>query len=245
MLGMQNETIFIKSCYRRNLEISVEIKEDANKNKKHASGVYAGVATQVMDFISGLSEEEMYTGIINCTTIEDVLKVEALLKAHDIKVKPFHGKLPKDEKEEALKLWCDGTVRVVVTTMAFGMGIDKATVKWVLHYGIPRSMENLVQEMGRAGRDEKRSVCKIMYSPSDKAKIQSALHKDPASLERQGKCLQSVVDFCTRINECRHWQVCAYFADDEGKKRLRKACEMCDVCHKTLTSQMKRLSHAN
>jgi len=82
-----------------------------------------------MEFISGLSEEEMYTRIIYCTTIEDVLKVEALLKAHDIKVKPFHGKLPKDEKEEALKLWCDGTVRVVVATMAFGMGIDKATVR--------------------------------------------------------------------------------------------------------------------
>jgi superfamily II DNA helicase RecQ len=63
-------------------------------------------------------------------------------------------------------------------------------------------MENLAQEMGRAGRDEKRSVCKIMYSPSDKAKIQSALHKDPAYLERQGgKCLQSVVNFCTRIKE--------------------------------------------
>eukprot|EP00242_Pyramimonas_sp_CCMP2087_P002164 CAMPEP_0198228926 /NCGR_PEP_ID=MMETSP1445-20131203/113855_1 /TAXON_ID=36898 /ORGANISM="Pyramimonas sp., Strain CCMP2087" /LENGTH=303 /DNA_ID=CAMNT_0043909363 /DNA_START=561 /DNA_END=1472 /DNA_ORIENTATION=- len=175
---------FISSCYRSNLHISLMIKADVTEKKRlHSSGVMikAAVATQVLDFIIAQPEETMYTGIIYCTTIEDVMNVTALLKSEGISAMPYHGRLSKDEKDGALKSWLDETVRVVVATMAFGMGIDKASVRWVLHFSLPRSMENLAQEMGRAGRDQNRSECCIMFSASDQEKIKNTLHKDPAS----------------------------------------------------------------
>jgi RecQ family ATP-dependent DNA helicase len=256
MLGMQRDgdvlEPFISSCYRSNLHISMMTKADVTEKKSlHSSGVKmkAAVATQVLDFITAQPEETMYTGIIYCTTIDDVMNVTALLGSEGISAMPYHGRLSKDEKDGALKAWLDETVRVVVATMAFGMGIDKASVRWVLHFSLPRSMENLAQEMGRAGRDQKRSECCMLFSASDKDKIKNTLHKDPASQARMAKCLQDVVRFSiNEEQECRHWLLCAYFGDKDGKTALRRhtnggrgSCGMCDACENSIATALKKV----
>ena len=110
-------------------------------------------------------------------------------------------------------------------------------------------MENLAQEMGRAGRDQNRSECCIVFSASDQEKIKNTLHKDPASQARMGKCLQDVVSFCINEDEeCRHWLLCAYFGDKAGKSMLRKltnegmdSCSKCDACELSIAKALKKI----
>lgn len=107
------------------------------------------------------------TGIIYCATINQVVKLSWKLKDAGILNEQFHGKLVEEQKKEVLSRWLKGEIKVIVATAAFGMGINMRTVRFIIHYQMPASLISYVQEIGRAGRDGKRSYVYLFFNMRD------------------------------------------------------------------------------
>jgi bloom syndrome protein len=176
------------------------------------------------------------TGIIytlsrkNCEDIASKLSTE-----HKVKVHHFHAALSAEEKTKVQKDWQSGKLQVVVATIAFGMGIDKPDVRFVIHHMIPKSLEGYYQETGRAGRDGKKSGCYLFYGYQDTTMLKRFIHDSEGSYEqkeRQRKMLQQMIRYCEERSECRRVQVLDYF----GEKFAREDCQnTCDNCKSDAT----------
>ena len=119
---------------------------------------------------------------------------------------------------------------MVVGTNAFGMGVDKPDVRWVLHYHLPSSMEACLQEMGRAGRDGLASNCTILYSAKDVNDIMNKLMNNEDIGNKRGQALDDVKHFClNNRRECRHFILLKHF-EDEAKRTWKRPCTVCDSC---------------
>lgn len=167
------------------------------------------------------------SGIIYTIRREDCEALAARLCASGIGAKPYHAKLTSQEKNETLHRWLNNerNYDIIVATTAFGMGIDKADVRFVVHWQIPKSFEGFYQEAGRAGRDGKASACIMYYSREDRDRTWNRLAKDKqGNLKSRVDSLKLLVEYCENTSYCRHELICRYFGE-KGQIECDYACD--------------------
>ena len=167
-------------------------------------------------------------GIIYCATRKDVDRVYENLTRAGIKVGHYHGGLSDEVRREMQNAYADDKLQVMVATNAFGMGIDKSNVRYVLHYQMPRNMESYYQEAGRAGRDGAPAECILLYSGQDvqvhKYLIEQSIEM-PERQEVELRKLQSMIDYCFCSNCLRKYML-NYF----GESTVWTICDNCSSC---------------
>ncbi|PBK97309.1 ATP-dependent DNA helicase, partial [Armillaria gallica] len=193
-------------------------------------------------------------GIIYCRTRKLCDELASFLRGKGLGVRAYHKGLTPNILDKTLREWTDGTIDVVVATIAFGLGIDKGDVRYVIHYDLPKSMEGYYQETGRAGRDGLPAKCILYYTREDMSYVKSLvaqshnnrvqladIQNGPAPSQRAGDSFSALVNFAENTDVCRHVLICRYFGEDVASDRDKDYCDsMCDVCkHPTETRQRK------
>ena len=167
-------------------------------------------------------------GIIYCATRKDVDRVYENLTRAGIKAGHYHGGLNDEVRREMQNAYADDKLQVMVATNAFGMGIDKSNVRYVLHYQMPRNMESYYQEAGRAGRDGAPAECILLYSGQDVQVQKYLIEQSIETSERQNvelRKLQSMIDYCFCSNCLRKYML-NYF----GESTVWTTCDNCSSC---------------
>ncbi|MFC2691394.1 MAG: DNA helicase RecQ [Veillonella parvula] len=167
-------------------------------------------------------------GIIYCATRKDVDRVYENLTRAGIKAGHYHGGLNDEVRREMQNAYADDKLQVMVATNAFGMGIDKSNVRYVLHYQMPRNMESYYQEAGRAGRDGVPAECILLYSGQDVQVHKYLIEQSIETPERQNvelRKLQSMIDYCFCSNCLRKYML-NYF----GESTVWTTCDNCSSC---------------
>jgi ATP-dependent DNA helicase RecQ len=182
------------------------------------------VNAQILDFLRGHPEE---SGIVYRTTRDGVEKTAQALSKKGIRALPYHAGLPQEERQSNQEAFSKDECQVVVATIAFGMGIDKSNVRFVLHADLPKNLEGYYQETGRAGRDGEPSLCVLFYGGGDIPRLRHFLDQITDGEEKalSLKRLQQMADFAVR-NLCRRRQLLAYFGETYAKDN----CGGCDIC---------------
>ncbi len=206
-LGIEKEDAFIASFDRPGLFLASQQRTD-------------GLA-QVLAFLQAHRNE---SGIIYCSTREGVERLVAQVVAKGWPALPYHAGMDSDTRHRNQELFSRDRAPIIVATIAFGMGINKSNVRFVLHYNLPKSLENYYQEIGRAGRDGLRADCLLLYTRQDLATIGRFIEAGAPS-EQPGRWarLQAVERYAT-ARKCRRVQLLAYF--DERSE----PCGFCDIC---------------
>jgi len=210
-LGMGEHTLVKGSFVRRNLFYEVRTKQEAYR--------------QLADY---LRERAGESGIIYCGSRKVTDSLAERLVADGFDALAYHaGLTPKQRSERQEKFIRDDT-GIIVATIAFGMGIDKPNIRFVVHYDLPRTIEGYYQETGRAGRDGLESECVLFYSYGDRLKIDHFIEDKPEHLrEAARRQLMQVIGFA-ESTVCRHRQIAEYF----GEVFPEGPCGMCDNCTK-------------
>lgn len=165
------------------------------------------------------------SGIIYTTTIKDAEQLTSDLRGKGIKVGCYHAMLEADYRSEVYFKWMSGKYQAVVATIAFGLGIDKPDVRFVIHHCLSKSMENFYQESGRAGRDGKKSVCLVLYRLADTFKLSTMVFQDKVGLQN----LYKVLAYCLDQTSCRRSLIATHFEENWTEN---DCAEMCDHCRK-------------
>lgn len=223
--------IFKTSCFRPNLFYDVCFKELLDDPYADLKGFVESALSEQDNSGDGVKG----SGIIYCRTRDACQEVASRLSRKGLSAKAYHAGLKPAKRDEVQQEWMDGKVSVIVATISFGMGVDKSSVRFVVHWTLPQSMEGYYQESGRAGRDGKPSFCRLYYSKLErdqvfflikkgiKEKKQSAL-----SSGRKDEAVQSsyeaIVKYCEQPS-CRHATIASYFGD--SKPKCPKSCDYC------------------
>ena len=173
-----------------------------------------------------LDQHKDESGIIYCTSRKRTEEIAGKLAAKGLNSRCYHAGLPIEERQRVQDLFIKDEVEIVVATVAFGMGIDKPNVRFVVHYEIPKNIESYYQETGRAGRDGLPAQAMLFYDPADPARIRSLLEKNPnqEQLRIELHKLNTMVAFA-EAQTCRRRVVLNYFGEYSPK-----ACGNCDIC---------------
>lgn len=173
------------------------------------------------------------SGIIYCLSRNDCENVATeLATKHRIAAVYYHAGMDKHDKLKVQRDWQAGRAKVVVATIAFGMGIDKPNVRYVFHYSLPKSLEGYYQETGRAGRDGKLSKCIMFYTYRDKSKLERLIDSgdgDWQAKKVQKELLQKVIAYCENKSDCRRKQVLAYFGENFDAAQCKQRCDNCRI----------------
>ena len=211
LLGLDKANVYVTGFDRPNLSFSVI------RTPKRMDYVVYYVRQHVNE-----------NGIIYCATRKDVDRVYENLTRAGIKVGHYHGGLSDEVRREMQNAYADDKLQVMVATNAFGMGIDKSNVRYVLHYQMPRNMESYYQEAGRAGRDGAPAECILLYSGQDVQVHKYLIEQSIETPERQEvelRKLQSMIDYCFCSNCLRKYML-NYF----GESTIWTGCDNCSSC---------------
>ena len=217
-LGMSGCEVFSQSFNRPNL--TYEVRPKAGRKE-----VMDSIADTIKTLYKGQS------GIIYCLSRANCEAIaEKLQKEYGVKARHYHAGMEAQDKVEVQKGWQAGEFNIIVATIAFGMGIDKPDVRFVIHHTIPKSLEGYYQETGRAGRDGKRSGCYLYYGYGDTTQLKRMINEGDGSWEqkeRQGQMLRNIVQFCENKSDCRRVQVLAYFNEHFSRENCNNCCDNC------------------
>ena len=174
-----------------------------------------------------LSEAKNDSGIIYCQSRKTADSLAASLQSDGYRALPYHAGLTPEVRNENQERFIRDDVEIIVATIAFGMGIDKPNVRYVIHYDLPKSIEGYYQETGRAGRDGLRSDCILFFSYGDKFKIEHFIEQKEDEKDREAayRQLRELVQYC-ESHVCRRRVLLAYF----GERYEDPNCGHCDVC---------------
>ncbi|MBZ5576298.1 MAG: RecQ family ATP-dependent DNA helicase [Acidobacteriia bacterium] len=203
---------YIASFHRTNLRYIVHKCEKQDHQRLLLAGLRAYAGESV---------------IVYAPTIATVEQTVDFLADRKISAIPYHGQMETGARRRNQERWMNDEVRVLVGTIAFGLGINKAAVRAVIHTSLPKSIEQYYQEAGRAGRDGEPSDCVLLWQPKDAGLLAYFIDKltDPDEKERAWQRYHAVRGFAEN-GKCRHYQICHHF----GQVPKWQRCEMCDVC---------------
>ena len=176
--------------------------------------------------IKYIKQNEGKSGIVYCISRKKVEELAAVLKANDIKAAPYHAGLDSATRSQTQDEFLMERIDVIVATIAFGMGIDKPDVRFVMHYDIPKSLEGYYQETGRAGRDGGEGHCIAFFSENDLQKLEKFMDSKPSTEQSIGRQLLKETAAYAKSSMCRRKLLLHYFSEDYTPDN----CHNCDNC---------------
>jgi ATP-dependent DNA helicase RecQ len=211
-LGMVDPLRFKGSFFRPNLRIHLYKKGNGRK-----------VREEILKLIRSRMDQ---AGIIYCLSRKGVEQIASFLREHGVRALPYHAGMEAEQRTEAQEAFQNGSARVMVATVAFGMGIDKADIRYVIHRDMPKNIEGYSQEIGRAGRDGLESDCILFYSWSEVISYEQFLNEG-SDLSLRKKMIKQTREMFSWADQkvCRHQSLVSYFG-----QAIPPCKQSCDIC---------------